>query len=309
MSSSCSRAHQRRSSWTSALKVAVTGLITVGPVVGVAAAVPLLWGRLVSATDLALAAAFYVVTGHGITVGFHRMFTHGSFRPRRVLKFALGIAGSMAIQGSVTAWVANHRRHHLHSDQGGDPHSPHEFGPTVVGRARGFLHAHVGWLFAVDTTSVSRFAPDLLRDRDVVVLSRLFPVWALASLGMPAFLGWCLTGTAHGALTAFVWAGLVRMVVLHHVTWSINSVCHMVGRRPFRTGDRSGNVAALAVLSFGESWHNLHHAMPASARHGVGRWELDSSARIIRMCECLGWVTKVRWPDARRLRSRRSALS
>ena len=294
---------ERRSAAT---RWVVTSLLVVGPVVALAALVPLLWGRFVTATDLALATFFYVVTGHGITVGFHRMFTHHSFRPCRALKIALGVAGSMAIQGSITGWVANHRCHHLHSDQPEDPHSPHRFGSSPAGRVRGFLHAHVGWLYGADAAPATRFAPDLLRDRDVVVLTRLFPVFAVASLAIPPLVGWALSGTAHGALTAFLWAGLVRMALLHHVTWSINSVCHLTGRRPFRTADQSGNVAALGLVSLGESWHNLHHAFPASARHGVGRWEFDSSARLIRIFERLGWATKVRWPDGERLRDRRA---
>ncbi len=291
--------------WSAAMRWSITTLLVAGPVAAVGVAVPLLWGRFVSVTDLALAAFFYAVTGHGITIGFHRMFTHRSFRPRRGLKIAIGVAGSMAIEGSITGWVANHRCHHLHSDQALDPHSPHRFGSTPAGRVRGFLHAHVGWLYGGDKVAAARFAPELLKDRDVVVLSRLFPVFAIASLALPPLAGWAISGTGHGAFTAFLWAGLVRMALLHHVTWSINSVCHLAGRRPFRTSDESRNVAVLGLVSLGESWHNLHHAFPASARHGVGRWEFDSSARLIRIFECLGWATKVRWPDQDRLTQRR----
>jgi stearoyl-CoA desaturase (delta-9 desaturase) len=243
----------------------------------------------------------YLVTGHGITVGYHRMFTHGSFRANRRLKIVLAVAGSMAVQGSVVAWVANHRRHHVHSDQPGDPHSPHVPPTASTSSLRRFGHAHMGWLFRPDTTPVERFAPDLLKDRDLRVLSRLFPLLATLSLALPFLAGWALSGRLHGAVTAFVWAGLVRMALLHHVTWSINSVCHVTGRRPFRTTDRSGNVAALALVSMGESWHNLHHALPSAARHGVERWQLDTSARIIRIFERLGWATKVRWASPDRL--------
>ena len=275
-----------------------TGLLIVGPLVAVAVSVPLLWGRALHWRDVVLGVVLYAVTGHGVTVGFHRMFTHASFRPNRALKIALGIAGSMAVQGSVIAWVANHRRHHVHSDQVGDPHSPHD---PAVSRHRRFLHAHFGWLFRPDETPVDRFAPDLLKDRDVVVINRLFPLLATASLVLPLAAGWVLSGGFHGAVTAFVWAGLVRMALLHHVTWSINSICHVTGRRPFRTKDRSGNVAALALVSMGESWHNLHHALPSLARHGVDRGQLDTSARLIRLFERLGWATKVRWPEPQRL--------
>ena len=286
-----------------------TGAIVFGPLVAVAVAVPLLWRHALSPVDIALAVALYLVTGHGVTVGFHRMFTHGSFRPNRPLKIALGVAGSMAIQGSLLSWVANHRRHHVHSDQAGDPHSPHACGPSSTSGLRRFGHAHLGWLFRVDDTSAARFAPDLLRDRDAVVLTRLFPFFAIASLVLPFLAGLLLSGTWRGAISAFVWAGLVRMALLHHATWSINSICHLIGRRPYATSDRSGNVAALALLSMGESWHNLHHALPASARHGVGRWQIDSSARLIRLFERLGWATKVRWPSAARLEAARSGHS
>ena len=286
-----------------------TGAIVFGPLVAVAVAVPLLWRHALSPVDIALGVVFYLVTGHGVTVGFHRMFTHGSFRPNRALKIALGVAGSMAIQGSLLSWVANHRRHHVHSDQAGDPHSPHACGPSPTSGLRRFGHAHLGWLFRVDDTSAARFAPDLLRDRDAVVLTRLFPFFAVASLVLPFLAGLLLSGTWRGAISAFVWAGLVRIALLHHATWSINSVCHLIGRRPYATSDHSGNVASLALLSMGESWHNLHHALPASARHGVGRWQIDSSARLIRLFERVGWATKVRWPSAARLEAARSCHS
>jgi stearoyl-CoA desaturase (delta-9 desaturase) len=286
-----------------------TAVLIVGPLVGIGVAIPLLWGRAVTLLDLVLALVLYVVTGHGITVGFHRMFTHRSFRPNRGLKIALGIVGSMAVQGSIVSWTANHRRHHAHSDRPGDPHSPHQVVTGFVPRVRGFLHAHVGWLFGVDDTSPARFAADLLKDRDVVVLDRLFPLVAIGSLALPFLAGLTLTASLHGAVTAFVWAGLVRMALLHHVTWSINSVCHVTGRHPFVTGDRSGNVAVLALASMGESWHNFHHALPSSARHGVGRWELDSSARLIRVFEHLGWASKVHWPSPERIAAARRGFA
>lgn len=276
----------------------VTVLMVVGPLVAVSTAVPLLWGRAVHPRDLVLAVALYAVTGHGVTVGFHRMLTHRSFRPARPLKIALGVAGSMAVQGSVVSWVANHRRHHVFSDREGDPHSPHRYGPGLVAQARGFVHAHVGWLLRDDPTAHDRYAADLTRDRDLAVIDRLFPVFVLASLGIPFLAGWGLSGRLLGGLTALLWAGLVRMAVLHHVTWSVNSICHMFGRRPFATDDRSRNVAPLAVLSMGESWHNLHHAYPSSARHGVRRGQMDSSAALIRWFERVGWATDVRWPTA-----------
>jgi len=279
----------------------ITWLLLIGPLLAVAICVPLLWGRAVNMTDLVLAVIFYLVTGHGLTVGFHRLFTHRSFVAKRWLKIALAVAGSMGIEGSVVSWVANHRRHHAHSDRPGDPHSPHVLQLGASGQFRGFVHAHVGWLLSPDTTSVERYAPDVLRDNDLVVVGALFPVIAIASLVLPFGIGWALSGTLVGGLTAFVWAGLVRMAVLHHVTWSVNSICHMAGRRPFAANDESRNVGALAVVSMGESWHNLHHAYPSSARHGALRGEVDSSARLIWLFEKAGWATKVRWPAPERL--------
>jgi stearoyl-CoA desaturase (delta-9 desaturase) len=271
------------------------------PLLALAAAVPLAWGWGLSWLDVGLAAAFYVVSGLGVTVGFHRYFTHGSFKANRPLRIALAVAGSLALQGAVVSWVADHRRHHAFSDKEGDPHSPWLFGTGPVAVARGFWHSHMGWLLNRDRTNARRFAPDLLADRDVATVDRLFGVLTLASLGLPALVGGLVTWSAWGALTAFFWAGLVRVALLHHVTWSINSICHMVGDRPFAARDRSANVWWLAVLSFGESWHNLHHADPTCARHGVKRGQVDISARVIWAFEKLGWAHAVRWPTSRRL--------
>lgn len=279
----------------------VTALLIVGPVAAVGVAVPILWGRAVHPRDIVLAVILYAVTGHGVTVGFHRLFTHRGFTPKRALKITLAVAGSMAIQGSLVSWVANHRRHHVNSDGPGDPHSPHTSGSGLAGQVRGFVHAHVGWLFKGDATVAERFAADLLRDRDAVFVSKLFPVFALASLALPFAVGALLSLSLMGGLTAFLWAGLVRMALLHHVTWSVNSICHMFGRKPFVSSDESRNVAVLAIISMGESWHNLHHAYPSSARHGVLRHQFDSSARLIRVFEKAGWATNVRWPTTTRL--------
>jgi stearoyl-CoA desaturase (Delta-9 desaturase) len=244
---------------------------------------------------------FYVVSGLGITVGFHRYFTHGSFKAARPLRIALAVAGSLAMQGPVVDWVADHRRHHAFSDKEGDPHSPWLFGTGPVALARGFWHSHTGWLFSRDQTNEKRFTPDLLADRDVMRVNRAFVLLSVATLLVPALLGGLLTWSWWGALTAFFWAGLVRVALLHHVTWSINSICHMIGDAPFAARDHSRNVWPLAVMSFGESWHNLHHADPTCARHGVQRGQVDISARVIQAFEKLGWATSVRWPTPRRL--------
>jgi stearoyl-CoA desaturase (Delta-9 desaturase) len=279
------------------------------PVLALAAAVALTWGWGLSLLDVVIATIAYFGTGLGVTVGFHRHFTHKSFKAVRPLKVALAITGSLAFQGSIVSWVADHRRHHAFSDKEGDPHSPWLFGTGPIAVARGFWHAHMGWLFNRDRTNARRFAPDLLADRDIAAVDRQFVLLTVTSLGVPALLGGLLSWSWWGALTAFLWGGLVRVGLLHHVTWSINSICHMVGRRPFGTRDRSANVWWLAVLSFGESWHNLHHADPTCARHGVKRGQIDMSARLIWLFEKFGWVHAVRWPTPQRLErlSRRGA--
>jgi stearoyl-CoA desaturase (delta-9 desaturase) len=288
--------------WTRLAEKVVTAVVVATPPIAVVAVMALSWGRAVHLRDLAIALVLYVVIGHGITVGYHRLFAHRSFKANRPLKIALAVAGSLAIEGSPIAWVANHRRHHMFSDRDGDPHSPQLAGGGVLGGLRGLCHAHLGWLFREDPTSAARFAPDLLADRDLVVLSKLVPVFTVASLAIPLAAGWALSGwKVEAGLTALLWAGIVRIGLVHHATWSINSICHTFGRRPHETNDHSGNVAVLAIVSLGESWHNFHHAAPASARHGAGPHQIDSSARIIRMFELAGWATHVRWPSGDRL--------
>ncbi|MDQ3765388.1 MAG: acyl-CoA desaturase [Actinomycetota bacterium] len=266
------------------------------PMLALLAAVPLVWGWGLSWLDGGLAAGFYLLSGLGVTVGFHRCFTHRAFKANRGLRRGLAIAGSMALQGDVITWVANHRRHHAFADKQGDPHSPWLFGTTPAALARGFWHAHTGWLFTRDRTNAARFAPDLLADRDIARISHQFPLWTTVSLLAPAVLGGVISMSFWGMLTAFFWAGLVRVAALHHVTFSINSICHMIGQRPFTT-----NVWPLAIVSLGESWHNLHHADPTCARHGVRPGQVDISARVIWVLEKLGWAREVRWPTSDRL--------
>ena len=242
-----------------------------------------------------------MISGLGVTVGFHRYFTHGSFKANRPLKIALAATGQMAVQGPVIIWVADHRRHHAFSDREGDPHSPWLYGTSMAALAKGFWHAHMGWIFDRDMSNQQRFAPDLLADKDIVRANKYFWVWTMASVLGPAVIGGLITWSWAGALTAFFWAGLVRVALLHHVTWSVNSICHMIGDRPFSARDRSANFWPLALLSFGESWHNLHHADPTCARHGVLRGQVDISARVIWFLERFGWARKVRWPSAQRL--------
>ncbi|OLR89985.1 acyl-CoA desaturase [Actinokineospora bangkokensis] len=276
-------------------------IFILAPVVALVAAVPLLWGWGLGWVDVALAVFFFYLSGLGITVGYHRLFTHGSFRAKRPLKIALAAMGSMAVQGPPIIWVADHRRHHAFSDREGDPHSPWLHGTSPAGLAKGFWHAHMGWIFEHELTNKQRFAPDLLADRDIVRVNKLFWLFTTLTLLLPAVLGGLLTWSWWGAVTAFFWAGPVRIGILHHVTWSTNSICHMVGDRPFTSRDRAANFWPLAILSFGESWHNLHHADPTCARHGVKRGQIDTSARLIWVFEKLGWATDVRWPTPQRL--------
>ena len=274
------------------------------PLLAVLAAVPFAWGWGIGWVDVALSIVFFAISAHGITIGYHRAFTHGSFTPNRPLKIAIAIAGSLAIEGPVARWVADHRKHHAFSDADGDPHSPWRYGESTRGLLKGFFYAHTGWLFDLEQTPIEKYAPDLLKDKDLVRVSRLFPLWVAVSLLLPAILGGLLTWSWMGAVTAYFWASLVRIALVHHTTWSINSVCHVWGKHPFKTRDRSGNVAWLAILSGGESWHNLHHSDPTCARHGVLKGQIDTSARLIEFFEWRGWATEVRWPKSDRLEAR-----
>jgi len=271
------------------------------PFLAFIAAVPVAWGWGLGWTDVSLFLAFYIVSGLGITVGYHRLFTHASFKANRPLRIAMAVAGSLAIEGPVIRWVADHRRHHAFSDREGDPHSPWRFGETKGALVKGFWFAHLGWLFDLEHTNRDKYAPDLMADDDIRLVDKLFPALFVVSLLGPALLGGLITMSWGGALSAFFWASLVRIFLLHHVTWSINSVCHMIGDRPFQARDKSSNFWPLAILSFGESWHNMHHADPTAARHGVLRGQIDESARVIWLFEKFGWATDVRWPKPERL--------
>jgi stearoyl-CoA desaturase (delta-9 desaturase) len=271
------------------------------PFVALLVAIPAVWGWGISWIDIVLAAAMYTLSTLGITVGYHRYFTHGAFKARRPLRIALAIMGSLAAQGPVTTWVADHRRHHAFSDREGDPHSPWLFGTSPAALAKGFWHAHMGWLFGRDRTNVDRFAPDLARDRGIRIVDRLFPLWVALTVLVPAAVAGVITLSWWEVLTGFLWAGLARVAFQHHVTWSVNSICHMLGDRPFASRDRSANFWPLAILSMGESWHNSHHADPTAARHGVRRGQIDISARTIWLFERFGWAQDVRWTSPQRL--------
>jgi stearoyl-CoA desaturase (Delta-9 desaturase) len=282
-------------------------LLVVLPLVAVVAAIVLFWRHGIGWLDLGLGVGMYLVTGIGLSVGFHRLFSHRSFVPARWLKVTLAIAGTMGIEGSVTSWVSQHRRHHAFTDQPGDPHSPTPEGPGFASQLRGLWHAHAGWLFVHNEVNAERWSPDLQRDPDLAFVSRTVVLWTVLSFLIPTLIGWIVIGTIWGALLAGLWAGVVRVALLHHVTWGTNSLCHTFGKQPFGNKDRSTNFAPLALLSFGDSWHNAHHAFPRSARHGVDTGQLDIAADTIRMFERFGWATEVHWPR-RAVMDRRRAL-
>jgi len=289
------------------IQTAVTVAIVLVPFGGLGAAVWFSWGHGLRLTDILLAVLFYLVTGLGVTVGFHRLFTHRSFTAAPALRVVLAIAGSMSFEGDVTGWVAIHRRHHAFTDEPGDPHSPYRYGTHLAGQLRGLAHAHVGWLLRNDPTPASRYAPDMTSDRTMRRISAAFPVLCVVSLGLPFVAGWAIGGSWRTALAALLWAGLVRVTLLQHVTWSVNSLCHVIGSRPFTTRrhDRATNLWPLALLSLGESWHNMHHSDPSCARHGADPGQIDISAAVIRIFERLGWATYVHWPSPGRLDAHR----
>jgi stearoyl-CoA desaturase (delta-9 desaturase) len=260
------------------------------------AAIVHFWGNGVSWVDIGLMVFFYVVTGFGITIGYHRMLTHRAFQTSKPVEYAFAVLGSMALQGPVMSWVADHRKHHAHTDEEGDPHSPHAgfAGGSVRNALRGLFHAHVGWLWVNEGRAGARkYARDLYEDPGMRRISRAFPWIALLSIGLPGVLGGLITWSWAGALTGLIWGGFVRIFLLHHVTWSINSICHFLGTREFDVDDHSGNVAWLAIPSFGEAYHHNHHAFPRSAVHGLKRHQVDISGATISLMEKLGLVWNV----------------
>jgi stearoyl-CoA desaturase (delta-9 desaturase) len=288
------------------LQRALVAIFVAVPLLALVAAIPIAWGWGLGWHDIVLALVFYVISGLGISTGYHRYFTHASFKAKRPLRIALAVAGSLAFEGPVLNWVADHRRHHKYSDREGDPHSPWRFGEDWKALTKGLLFAHMGWLFELNRTSQPKYCPDLLADGAIRRISRSFMAFAAVSLALPALIGGLWSMSLHGAITALFWAGLVRVALLQHVTWSINSICHTFGKEEFVVRDRAKNVAWLAIASFGESWHNLHHCDPTCARHGVLKGQIDISARLIWIFEKLGWVHDVRWPSQTRLSAKRT---
>jgi stearoyl-CoA desaturase (delta-9 desaturase) len=270
-------------------------VIVVVPFLAFFAAIALLWNQVVGVHDLWILAVMYVLTGLGVTVGYHRLLTHRSFETYRPVRYALAVLGSLAVEGGTITWVADHRKHHTFADEDGDPHSPHaghEGG--IRGTLKGLWHAHVGWIFREEgRAEARRYARDLVEDRGMRIIESSFLPLVGVSLLIPFGLGYLVTGSLVGGLTAMLWGGLVRIFLVHHVTWSINSVCHFFGRRRFANEDHSTNVFWLALPSFGESWHNNHHAFPTSASHGMRWWEIDPSGLVIKGLEKVGLAWNV----------------
>jgi stearoyl-CoA desaturase (Delta-9 desaturase) len=276
-----------------ALRLAAAFVFVIGPAAGCVVML-LRWRDCApSQTDVAVICGFYAFTMLGLTAGFHRLFSHRSFRAHPVVQVVLGIAGSMAAQGPIVRWVAQHRRHHAVADRPGDPHSPAASGTGLLALLRGLWHAHVGWMFRDERVLARRFAPDLVASRLVSRIDALYWLWLVASLGLPAALDGFICGSLADARSGLLWGGVVRIFLVHHATWSVNSLGHSMGSRPFLTADRSTNNAVVALLTFGEGWHNNHHASPGSAEHGFRWWQVDVTAWMIRALEALGLVSCV----------------
>ncbi|TVQ76047.1 MAG: acyl-CoA desaturase [Phycisphaeraceae bacterium] len=290
---------------TSALARIIYLIFITFPLIGLAAAIVLVWPLGFSWVYLALLFVMYILTGLGITVGYHRLFTHKSFETSRPMTFIIGVLGSMAAEGPILEWVAMHRAHHQHSDTEHDPHSPHSHGSGIIGIIRGFFHAHIGWMWHAQKPDINRYAPDLAKDPVVRAVSKSFLLWVFLGLLIPAVVAALITWSWWGLLLGLIWGGLARIFLVHHVTWSINSVCHIWGTRPFDSHDESRNNVICGVLGFGEGWHNNHHAFPTSARHGLRWWEIDTSYLVIRAMGALGLARNIRVPAPERIAAKR----
>jgi stearoyl-CoA desaturase (delta-9 desaturase) len=289
-----------------ALDKTASALVTGVPPALLVLAIIFSWGGVLHWQDVVVFTVTYLSIGVGVTVGFHRLFTHRSFQAAPAVRATLAILGSAAAEGAVIEWVSTHRQHHQFSDEEGDPHSPHVgHGSGFLGALRGLFHAHVGWVFGdPERADENRYAKDLMADPMMRLLNKTFLLWVLLGIAFPFGLGVALTGSVIGGLTGMLWGGAVRIFVLHHTTFSINSLCHFFGRKRFDTGDESRNLAWLAPFTLGEAWHNNHHAFPTSARHGLERWQLDPSAGIIWALERLGLVWDVVRIDRERISAR-----
>ena len=288
------------------LQQVVMFVSVVGPLAGLAVAFALLWrGGAIGWPELWAMLIMYSLTGFGVTIGFHRLLTHRAFDTYRPVRLITAILGSVAGQGMAIRWIATHRRHHQRSDRDGDPHSPHLHGQGIRGRLRGMWHAHVAWCFDADAEGMARSVPDLIADKALLRIDRLYFFWVGLGILAPAVALGLYAGTWNGFFSGMIWGGLVRIALLQHVTWAINSVCHVWGTRPFQSNDHSANNLPLAILALGEGWHNNHHAFPTSARHGLRWWQLDLSYILIRGMAAVGLAWNVRLPTAAAMKAKR----
>lgn len=282
----------------------IARIMIITPFLGFLGAVIMLWGTGITLTSLILCGVMYFISALGLTMGYHRLFTHKSFEAKRPLKIGLAIAGAMAAEGPAFWWCAIHRRHHQFSDSPLDPHSPHHHGDDIRGLFLGFLHAHIGWMLAAPAVNYRKYVPDLVKDEDLVWVSKNYFLWLLLGILLPGFIVLCFDPTPLAFLQGVLWGGLVRIFLLHHATWSINSICHMSGERSFDTNDQSRNNMLCAIWSLGEGWHNNHHAFPTSARHGLGTWEFDLTYLVIKLFSMVGLAENLKTPSAETLQSK-----
>lgn len=287
----------------------VTLAVIVVPLLGLIAAPFFLWGWGFSWVDMGLLLGMYLLTAVGITIGFHRLFTHRSFETYVWVKFVFAVLGTMAVEGSLFRWVALHRRHHQHSDTPEDPHTPHHHGGGILGILRGAWHAHIGWFFESVPGDLDDYVKDLNKSRTLRVADTLWPLWIVLGMVIPAVMGGLLKMSWLGVWTGLIWGGLVRILLVHHVTWSVNSACHLWGLQPFQSDDESRDNVVFGILALGEGWHRGHHAFPTSARHGLRWWKIDASYYLIRLLAWLGLVWAVRVPSKAAMEMKRRGES
>lgn len=272
--------------------------LTVGlPTLGTIAAVAYAMYHGLWLSDVVLFAAMYIITALGVEAGLHRYFTHRSFEASEPVKVFLGVAGSMAAQGPVVFWVANHRLHHAFADTGRDPHSPQPQGPGVWGRVKGLWHGHVGWLFNVKKFDWSRHTRDWLQDRRIMKINAQYFSLVLLGIVAPGVIGGLVTQSVHGFAGGMLWGGFARIFALDHATWAVNSLGHTIGHRSFKSRDESRNIGVLAPATVGGSWHNNHHARPSLAQTRRHWWQLDLAGDFIRLLDLAGLVRNVRYVD------------
>ncbi len=280
-------------------------LFDVLPILGTVGAFAFLAVHPFGITEFVLLFSMWLVTGLGVTVGYHRLFTHRTFKAVPWVAGLLAIFGSMAGQGGVVSWVALHRRHHEYSDREGDPHSPNLFGGGLLGTLRGLAHSHFLWMRRHEYPNVVHYAPDLIKDRGLVRIARLYYYWVGLGLLIPTVIGGLVSLSWTGAVSGLLWGGLVRIFVLEHIVWAINSFLHMFGTRRYASRENSHNGGIFALVTLGESWHNNHHAFPESPSFGLDWYRLDPGFWLIKLLEIFGLASDLKMPSAPRMAAKR----